>query len=551
MRCLARKPRTYWGRALTAFGFASLAVFILIDDNWRLSASLGRKMFVVLGSTAFIAALIGGALGAADSISAEKRNGTLGLLFLTDLKGRDIVLGKLAANGLDGLHAFLATLPVMALPLLLGGVTGTQVWQLGLVILNSLFFALAAALFVSAVSRGALAAFVGAVLLVGFFTLGILAIEGFYHELTRQGYREPVLVRIGPLVGLVSCMAGRPMPNQTVMFWQSVVSTHLLAWLFLVLASSIAPRVWQEKGLTVTRLKWRERLTRWSVGRARERKDYRQRMLDWNPVCWLDDRHRLQKSLLWAVFLAALTLGMWLWTLYPLDLLDDDVVIPTALITQGICLIWLAFAATQRLAEDKRSGALELLLATPISVREILKGRLLALRRQFGRVFLYVNVATALMWAGMMWYMWYPQPVFWPPSREEYILHVSAVGFGGIAMFILYTRSVALLGQWFALISPNAMVATVITLACVVGVHWMLFMGLMFISAKLTNGVVILFKPWHPILLWSGLGAVNCGFWMLWAWRRLNARFRAVASRGLQQESVWNRLVKRLGFGRA
>ena len=60
-------------------------------------------------------------------MSEEKREGTLGLLFLTDLKGYDVVAGKLVANSLNGFYALMAILPVVALALLMGGLTGMQV----------------------------------------------------------------------------------------------------------------------------------------------------------------------------------------------------------------------------------------------------------------------------------------------------------------------------------------------------------------------------------------------------------------------------------------
>ena len=45
-----------------------------------------------------------GLLGTADCVSSEKRDGTLGLLFLTDLKGYDVICGKLAANSVSVLY---------------------------------------------------------------------------------------------------------------------------------------------------------------------------------------------------------------------------------------------------------------------------------------------------------------------------------------------------------------------------------------------------------------------------------------------------------------
>ena len=44
----------------------------------------------------------------------------MGLIFLTDLKGYDVVLGKLAATSLNGFYGLLAVFPLLAFPLLTG-----------------------------------------------------------------------------------------------------------------------------------------------------------------------------------------------------------------------------------------------------------------------------------------------------------------------------------------------------------------------------------------------------------------------------------------------
>ena len=67
-------------------------------------------------------------------MSEEKREGTLGLLFLTDLRGFDVVLGKLVACSLRGAYGLVAALPVIGLALLMGGVTGFELWRLALVL---------------------------------------------------------------------------------------------------------------------------------------------------------------------------------------------------------------------------------------------------------------------------------------------------------------------------------------------------------------------------------------------------------------------------------
>ena len=70
--------------------------------------------------------------------------------------------------------------------------------------------------------------------------------------------------------------------------------------------------------------------------------------------------------------------------------LDPSVAVLTALMLNSTLKIWLAIEAGQQLAEDQRTGAFELLLSTPLTVQDILRGQLLALRRQFLRPLLVV-----------------------------------------------------------------------------------------------------------------------------------------------------------------
>src|SRR5690242_21094635 len=104
---------------------------------------MAENLFDVLTGCAVFFGLMSGCFATADCLSEEKREGTLGLLFLTDLKGHDVVFGKLAATSVTSIYALVAILPVMSLPVQLGGVTATDLWQSALVLLNTIFLSLA------------------------------------------------------------------------------------------------------------------------------------------------------------------------------------------------------------------------------------------------------------------------------------------------------------------------------------------------------------------------------------------------------------------------
>src|SRR4051794_20548631 len=123
MRVNARKARMYWGRSLLVLAAIVVGGFVYMA-NWKAPAwEFGKDLFMVLAVLSFLYCLAAGTRSTSDCLSEEKREGTLGLLFLTDLKGYDVVLGKVAATSLRGFYSLLAIFPILALPLLTGGVT--------------------------------------------------------------------------------------------------------------------------------------------------------------------------------------------------------------------------------------------------------------------------------------------------------------------------------------------------------------------------------------------------------------------------------------------
>src|SRR5207249_1421786 len=180
LRVAARRPATHWTRFWAAL--ATLTIWLLLalsTPQWVPVPQLGKNLFVALGLLAFGFCIAAGVFLTADCLSVEKREGTLGLLFLTDLKSHDIVFGKLAATSVHSLYGLLAIFPVMALPLLLGGVTGAEFGRVLLVLLTTLFLSLALGMFLSTISREAPSA-------IGATFLFLLLLAGMFRELWRS-----------------------------------------------------------------------------------------------------------------------------------------------------------------------------------------------------------------------------------------------------------------------------------------------------------------------------------------------------------------------------
>src|SRR5579859_2768653 len=150
LRVRARSRANYLGRV--AMGAVAVLVCVpplVWSAPFTTAAMTGRAAFEGLVSAAFLLCC-SACLLTADTISAERRQGTLELLLLTRARYFDVLLGKFASNSLTCLLALLAFLPVLALPLLTGGVTGGETARKAVALLDTLFLALSAGLWASA-----------------------------------------------------------------------------------------------------------------------------------------------------------------------------------------------------------------------------------------------------------------------------------------------------------------------------------------------------------------------------------------------------------------
>jgi ABC-type transport system involved in multi-copper enzyme maturation permease subunit len=391
LRVASRRKRTYSIRFRTAFMAVVLgAVLLPALGAIKLGSGSGLVMFQTLAFFCFFycLALAG---NTADCISEEKREGTLGLLFLTDLSGWDVALGKLCANSLQSCYAVLGTFPVVAIVLLLGGVSAGQFCKVALALLNVFFFAHCAGLLASVLSRALSKAHaITGALLVGFLAgpplLGLAISRGSFAGLA------PVLSALSPGYALFQIMGLRTYR----FYWTSLLLVHLTAWLFLALASRRLPHCWQEKA-DPAGLRWRERFRQWTYGPPRFREDLRRRLIGINPFLWLVSRNRLAPIFVWGTL--AIVACFTIWVVYRVGLSECIPVFVGAVCVGHLLLIaGVASEASRHLEEQRRSGALEFVLcSTPLRDREILAGLWSDLRRQFLLPFIVVLVSDVVM----------------------------------------------------------------------------------------------------------------------------------------------------------
>jgi len=378
LRVASRRSSTYWARFRVVL--AGMIPVTALSTGMITAAPalrLGQVIFQVLALLAFLFALFGSVRLTADALSAEKRDGTLGFLFLTDLRAYDVVLGKLAATSLGALYALVALLPVLAIPIMWGGVSVGDFLRLAAVLLNTLFFSLTLSMLVSALCWQERTAVGVAVLLLAGVGVGLPLVALMTLNWGTAGLAS-VLWLASPAYGCLhvpDALYGVA-PGE---FWFSFALVHAQGWILLALCCRVLPRVWQERPPEKARLRWREWSRWWLMGNAASRASFRTRLLEKNPIYWFGSRERRVAWYPW-IFLGAMTMIVaaclmlmtqieivliWLWGL------------------SAFFKHWVTTQACVAFAADRDKGAMELLLSTSLGVKEMLRGHDLALRRQF------------------------------------------------------------------------------------------------------------------------------------------------------------------------
>lgn len=394
LRIAARRASTFWVRFFVAAGVLGLGLFIAAAGDQSRPEKVSKEFFVAMGSLGLIFGTLSGIFLTSECLSEEKREGTLGLLFLTDLKGYDIVLGKLAATSLHAVYGLFAMVPLLWLPLLVGGVTGGEIARVALVLLTTLLLSLSIGLFSSVLNREARHSMGGTVFGLLLFA-GILPALWWVQRVTINQWWASVLLWPSPVyaytAALDSAYRFRGGPAQ---FWGAMTVLAGLCLAFLTAAAIWLPRVWRkENGPEVSRTRPPRSLS--------ERTPFTG-LLERNPFLWLASALLARAKHPWFVigslmvlflfFLTAALSGSNQWR---------EAVIACFFISYAlhqIVKMLVAIESTRQFSEDKKSGALELLLVTPQKEQAILAGHFEALHQRFNpikRLLAGVNLAMA------------------------------------------------------------------------------------------------------------------------------------------------------------
>jgi ABC-type transport system involved in multi-copper enzyme maturation permease subunit len=509
-----RRRGTYWLRTFVAFQAVLIGIVAYFVNITNPLIKLGTVLFWGLSGVSMLFCLFAGRRSTADCLSQEKRDGTLGLLFLTDLKGYDVVLGKLAATSFTGLYALLAVFPVLAVPLLTGGMTNGEVERMVIVLTNTFFFSISIGIFASAISREYRAAMATNFFLWLIF-VGAPAACAIGLKITRSRfYCEPLFYSC-PIYSFI-LTTDTNYTAQPDDFWWSVGVTHALSWVFAVLACLVVPFTWGDKPAKASTKKWRWRDFGAAISYGSEpgRIAFRRRALDanayfWHAACaWLKPFHTglfLALAAIWWFYCWAKNGRIWL---------DSATFFATAIVLNSTLKLWITLEAGMHLGEDRRSGAFELLLATPLTVSDIIGGQLMALRRQFLKPLL---VVIAIEFCFLF-------QLHMPDQRWMLIAAMLVLPLD-IAALICVAMRAALTAKSPARVNTGAVIRILI-------LPWLVFAA---VQAATALYCWIIYAPWEPktavqINEWFGLSIVVDLAYGIPAWMSLNRDFRPLAT---------------------
>ena len=385
-----------------------------------------------------------------DCLSSEKREGTLGLLFLTNLSSREIVLAKAVAHGLRAFTLWLATVPLIAVPVLLGGLSWLEIAISCALALGSILFALSVGLWASVCSRRlngavALAAFLAPPAFLCFAALFmeaggvIVALGGFL-----KGPESDWLDEFTGFIGFIwnadddwnNIMSMRGI-QQTILTGAAIVvpAAALVLVATVLLAAGLLRRTWQDKPKT----KRQNEVEKFFCAPSFFPNFFRgwmRRSLEKNPIGWLEKRSWTGRITSWIWLAIMISFSTTLAYGTAGSGFDGFGILMWMLLTS------IAYVAAGSFRRERETGALELILVTPLSERHIIHGRLRGLWSQF--------LPTFLLWAAIVVYL--------SSARGDWRL-------GEVLRFTVLFLVVPVVGLYFSLRSRFVLLSWTATLA--------------------------------------------------------------------------------------
>jgi hypothetical protein len=182
---------------------------------------------------------------------------------------------------------------------------------------------------------------------------------------------------------------------------------------------------------------------------------------------------------------------------------------------------WFASEATRQLAEERKAGTMELLLSTPLTIAEILRGQKLALARQFlGPVVAALLVECLFLFA-----------ILRESFSEGERTFTVAVWVAGMLMLVADLCALYWIGMWQGLTAKNPARAVTASLSRVLILRWLLIALVLLLVVLASMAGVREPEPWWQFFLglWFFIGLLVDFFFSFYSRHKLLTEFRLAA----------------------
>jgi ABC-type transport system involved in multi-copper enzyme maturation permease subunit len=338
-------------------------------DPIRALAALGESFYYAIATAQLVFVLLVAPAATAGAICVDRARGTLAHMLMTDLTDSEIVLGKLGAHLVPVLALVAATVPVLALAGLLGGIIIEAIVTLTLItiVLAVLGCALALALSVRATKMHEVLMAVYGIFAV--WIIGPLIWEVLFQATSLTIEVPEWYLNINPIV---LAWAPYAWPDQIgVEYYAAVLAGATLVSAGLVLYAILRLRAATTKETKASATKtssWLSRAHAWMAA-ARPGPS-----LDDDPVLWREWRRGRPSRIarvFWGVYIVLAMLSS-AWSVVVGGMAEDpDLIALVGGFQVMFGLLLVSLTAPTALAEERARGSLDVLMTTPLSTDRI------------------------------------------------------------------------------------------------------------------------------------------------------------------------------------
>jgi hypothetical protein len=389
LRVQSRRPATYYTRL--AWGLAAL--FALALGSWdNPKIHNGEYLLSIIHLTFAFMLLLLPPLACADCLSRERRESTLGLLFLTPLTARQLIREKFFSQFLRIASFALLMIPFLLLPLLAGGVTA-QKFVLSLTVLATItLVGSASSLVASTVSIRFGVALTRAVLfatLANYIVATALVDTALFCFPPKSAFITTDLLTV-TVLGVYLFLLPASMLDFALMawpspysFWVFCVTLPIVSMIFVFLSLRFC--AWKisrhaESAIETQRqANFRKKFLTPIIAKKAFRRQMIRR-LDTNPFTWLEYRaawaRAARTGAILIVFIIEFVLGASTFH-YSGDAIGSQVPLLFLLVSA------ITLKSATSFHYEKENGAFELILVSPLTESSLVSARLRAVHRFF------------------------------------------------------------------------------------------------------------------------------------------------------------------------